>query len=467
MTGSVLAGLPTPTNLVAHPGVRLRRPVTVAVVGAGARGAAYAELVARSPVPAQVVAVAEPRAHVRAAVAARHDVVPARTFASWQDLVAVPRMADLAIVATQDRDHVDPTVALAGLGYDLLLEKPLAPDMAGVRAIVDAVTGAGVTAAVCHVLRYTRHTAALERLLGDGTIGRLMSIQHLEPIGWYHFAHSFVRGAWRREDTAAPLLLAKSCHDLDWLAHVVGSPITRVSSFGSLGHFRPDGAPEGAADRCIDCRVEPDCPYSAVRLYRRGLEWDGVSRDPDTTDITPAAAAYFTRIAVGGREPTPQLVEEALAHGPWGRCVYDCDNDVVDHQVVAMEFEGGVTVDFQLSAFTPLQDRQTRLFGTHGQVVTDGRALIVTDFRTGQTRTVDTLARAAASADAGHGGGDAGLVDAMLTALRDGDATPIRSDIHDSVVSHRIAFAAERARRRGTVEFVTPPRAQSGEPDRA
>lgn len=455
MSDPVLADLPVPTNLTAHPGERLERPVTVAVVGAGARGAAYADLVARSPVPARVVAVAEPRAHVRTAVAARHDIPPARTFASWQELVAAPRLADLAIVATQDRDHVDPAVALAGLGHDLLLEKPLAPDMAGVRAILAAVTGAGVTAAVCHVLRYTPHTTVLRQLLDDGAIGRLVSIQHLEPIGWYHFAHSFVRGAWRREDTSAPLLLAKACHDLDWLVHVVGRPVTRVASFGSLRHFRPDQAPAGAAERCIDCEVEPDCPYSAVRLYRRGLTWDGVSRDPASTDITPAAAAYFARIAVGGREPTAELVEDALAQGPWGRCVYTCDNDVVDHQVVAMEFEGGITVDFQLTAFTPLQARQSRLFGTHGQVVTDGRDLVVTDFRTGRTRTIDTHTAAGASADAGHGGGDAGLVDAMLSALRDGDPSPIRSDVHDSVVSHRIAFAAERARRNGSVEPVT------------
>ncbi len=454
MSHAALAGLPTPANLAAHPGRPLDRPVTVAVVGAGARGMAYADLVERAATPARVVAVAEPRDPVRAALAEQHGIPPQRTFASWQELAEVPRLADLAIVATQDHDHVGPAVTLAGLGYDLLLEKPLAPDMDGVQAIVDAVTAAGVTAAVCHVLRYTPHTAALHGLLDDDAIGTLVSIQHLEPIGWYHFAHSFVRGPWRREDQAAPLLLAKSCHDLDWLCDIVDAPVSRVSSFGSLSHFRPQGAPDGAAARCIDCEVEPDCPYSAVRLYRLGLEWDGLRRDPDGTDISAATAAYFARSAVGGVEPTSELVQEALVEGPWGRCVYDCDNDVVDHQVVAMEFEGGVTVDFQLTAFTPLEGRRTRLFGTHGQIASDGRHLDVTDFRTGQTRTIDTLGGLGASADAGHGGGDAGLVDAMLTALHSGDPGSIRSGIHDSVVSHSIAFAAERARRRGTVESV-------------
>lgn len=459
--------LPTPTNLRAHPGTALQRPVTVALIGAGARGAAYGDLVDRVSIPGRVVAVAEPRHDVRAAAAARHGIPPERTFTTWQEMVAHARLADLAIVATQDHDHVAPAVALAGQGYDLLLEKPLAPDESGVTAILEAVQRAGVTAAVCHVLRYTPHTAAVRALLADGVIGTLMSIQHLEPIGWYHFAHSFVRGNWRREDQSSPLLLAKSVHDLDWLCDVVNRRIQRVSSFGSLTHFRAESAPDGAGDRCIDCDIEPDCPYSATRLYRLGAQWTQEQRNGDpggssaspaapanlVTEVAPSTAAYFARVAVGGVEPTAELVEQALAHGPYGRCVYACDNDVVDHQVVAMEFEGGVTVDFQLTAFTPLEGRRTRLFGSHGQIVSDGRRLTVTDFRTGRTSVQDSSA-AAASADAGHGGGDFGLVDGLLRALSLGDPVTIRSQLRDSVVSHRIAFAAERARLAGTVESI-------------
>lgn len=463
--------LPPPTNLRAHPGIALDRPVTVALIGAGARGAAYGDLVDRVSRPGRVVAVAEPRDDVRAAAVARHGIPPERTFTTWQEMVAQPRLSDLAIVATQDHDHVAPAVALAGRGYDLLLEKPLAPDEAGVTAILEAVERAGVTAAVCHVLRYTPHTTAVRGLLADGAIGSLMSIQHLEPIGWYHFAHSFVRGNWRREDESSPLLLAKSVHDLDWLCDVVDRPIQRVSSFGSLTHFRAESAPDGAGERCIDCEVEPDCPYSATRLYHLGARWaqeqraddeataepsgSGASDAPShlATEVAPSTAAYFARVAVGGVEPTAELVEEALAHGPYGRCVYACDNDVVDHQVVAMEFEGGVTVDFQLTAFTPLEGRRTRLFGSHGQIVSDGQQLFTTDFRTGRT-VVNDACDVAASADAGHGGGDAGLVDGVVTALWTGDQTTIRSGLADSVVSHRIAFAAERARRAGTVERV-------------
>ncbi len=485
-------GVPVPTNLAAHVGVPLGRPVTVVVVGAGARGGAYAELVASVATPARVVAVAEPRDEVRTAVAQRHAIPTDRSLSDWRELVDRPRLADLAIIATQDHDHVGPAAALARLGYDLLIEKPLAPDEAGIAAIREAVEEAGVTAAVCHVLRYTPHTRAVRALLAEGAIGDLVSVQHLEPIGWYHFAHSFVRGNWRREDQASSLLLAKSCHDLDWLCDIIDRPIEQVASFGSLTHFRREAAPTGAGQRCNACDIEPDCPYSAVRLYHLGAEWvaaggadqelpaastdaelgqpvaggdgrDGRRSDatitlqhPDRHRVSPSTAAYFARIAVGGVDPTHESVDHALATGPYGRCVYDCDNDVVDHQVVALAFQGGVTVDFQLTAFTPLEGRRSRLFGTHGQVVSDGRWLEVTDFRSGTTRTLDTLpaVTSTSSADAGHGGGDAGLIEGVLRALWSGRPDTIRSDLGSSLVSHRIAFAAERSRRNGTVERV-------------
>lgn len=426
-------------NLREHVGVPLDRRLRVVVVGAGARGAAYGDLVAASDVPAEVVAVAEPRPAVRADVVRRWGLADDGVFATWADLVAGPRRADVAIVATQDGDHRAAVEALAAAGYDLLVEKPLAPTAADVEAMRAAVDAAGVTVAVCHVMRHTAYTAALDAVLAAGTIGRIHAVQHLEPIGWEHFAHSFVRGNWRRRDQSSFLLLAKSCHDLDWLCHLLPTPPVRVSSFGSRGHFRADQQPDGAADRCVDCDVEPDCPYSAARLYRRGLD------DPDGT------AGYFTRVAVGGVDPTPDAVEEVLRTGPWGRCVYTSDNDVVDHQVVSFECADGATVAFTLAAFTPLEGRRTRIFASHGQVVGDGRHLEVHDFRTDTVTTHDTHVSAGASAAQGHGGGDRGLVEAVLGGLHAGDPGRIRTGLDDSLVSHRLAFAADRARRTGRV----------------
>jgi predicted dehydrogenase len=426
-------GMTTPVNLTGHIGVPLSRRLRIAVAGAGARGSTYAGLAAAT---ADVVAVAEPRDHHRGAFAARHP--GATVFRDWRDLLAAGRIADAVIIATQDADHVAAATAFAAAGYDLLLEKPMATSEADCARIVAAVERAGVTMAVCHVLRYTPYTRAVKSIVDRGRLGDLVAVQHREPVGYWHFAHSFVRGNWRRSDQSTFLLLSKSCHDLDWLSYVVGQPAVRVSSFGSLTHFRPESAPAGATDRCVTCPVEPSCAYSATRIYGSGL----------TSENT---RTYFTRIVAPSM--TGSELSVALADGPYGRCVYACDNDVVDHQVVNVEYAGGATASFTLTAFTPMESRHTALFGTRGELRGDGRHLRLYDFMTEQTKTIDTRPAAVAAIDA-HDGGDAGLVSAFVDALTAGDASPIVSGAAESLASHRIVFAAERARVTGTVVDV-------------
>lgn len=412
--------------------------ISYAVVGAGDRGATYARWVKENPDKARVVAVAEPREHQRNALAAEHGIPAENVFSSWRELVEAPRLADAAIVATRDDEHAEPAISLAGKGYHLLVEKPLAPTEAECRALVEAVTGAGVLFAVCHVLRYRPYTRLLKQILDDGRIGEVQSVQHLEPVGWWHHAHSFVRGNWRRTDEASFMLLAKSCHDIDWLRHVVGRPIERVSSFGSLNHFRQEHKPAGAAARCLDCAVEPDCAFSGPRIYLN-LVRAGVTGWP---------------VSVLVDEVTEASVEQALRDGPYGRCVYDCDNDVVDHQVVAMEFQGGVTATFQMTAFTAHVDRRTQIFGTRGTIDGDGERLSVYDFLSGQTEEL-TTASLGADAGTGHGGGDAGLMEAFTTAVATGEAGSILSGPAESLETHLAVFAAERARLTGSVETLS------------
>ena len=418
-------------------------PVTLAVVGAGSRGAVYASFARALPDRARVVAVAEPRPDRRRALLADHglDDAPPQAFERWEQLVEGPRLADVAVVATQDRDHVAAAEALAGAGYHLLLEKPMAPDAEGCRRIVAAVARAGVLLGVAHVLRYTPYGRALQAVVDDGRIGGLVSVQHLEPVGWWHFAHSYVRGSWRREDEASSMLLAKSCHDLDLLRAWAGRPAVAVSSFGGLAHFTAANRPEGAADRCLDCAVEPDCPYSATRLYLGMVEagWRGWPVD------------------VVAHDPTVASVTEALRTGPYGRCAYACDNDVADHQVVAVEFERGLTAAFTVTAFTALGPRRTVLFGTRGQVVGDGRTLRVSDFVTGATERLEPGARAVDGMVDLHGGGDAALMDAMVTAVATGDASHVLSGPEETLESHLLVFAAEQARREGRVVRLDTP----------
>ncbi|MDT0611172.1 Gfo/Idh/MocA family protein [Streptomyces lancefieldiae] len=414
--------------------------VTLALVGAGLRGVTYARR-AHATGAGRVVAVAEPDPVRRAAVAREFRVPAHRLYTGWEELAGQERLADAAVVATQDRLHTGPAVRLADLGYHLLLEKPMATEEREAVAIAEAAERNDIVLAVCHVLRYAPYTQALKSLLDSGRIGRLTSVEHLEPVGWWHHAHSFVRGNWRRSDTSAPMLLTKACHDVDWLVHVIGRTPRRVGSFGSLTHFRADAAPPGAASRCLDCSVEPTCPYSAKRLYL------GCLGDPDS-EFWPLSAITDTL--------TEEGVLQALRTGPYGRCVYACDNDVVDHQVVAMEFDDGATCSFTMSAFTPMGHRRTRLHGTHGFAEGDGTTIRVVDFRTGDETLVDPHVTAGASAADGHGGGDEALVDAFLEALATGDASALRSDAAASLRTHRVVWAAERARLTGTVVTIDP-----------
>jgi predicted dehydrogenase len=407
-------------------------PVTLAVLGAGSRGSTYAAFAEHFPDRARVVAVAEPREDRRDALAGRLGVAAARRFADWRDLAALGQVADAVVVATPDREHVGPAVGFAGLGYHVLLEKPIAPAWGQCVEVVEAAERAGVILAVCHVMRYTAYTEAVYGAVAEGRVGQVVGVEHLEPVGWWHFAHAYVRGNWRRSDHSGPSILTKCCHDLDWLRHVVGRPAVAVSSHGGLRHFTAANRPDGAADRCLDCAVEPACPYSATRLYL------GFVGDPKrerwplsviTTDLTETG------------------VRRALRDGPYGRCVYACDNDVADHQVVTIEFGGGVTATLTMSAFTPQARRRTRIMGTRGFLEGDGHEAAVTDFVTGRAEPLKVAAPAAGGG--AHSGGDMGVMAAFVGAIATGDRSLIRTGPRESLDSHLMAFAAERSRLTG------------------
>ncbi|MFB7552878.1 Gfo/Idh/MocA family protein [Streptomyces sp. NPDC056154] len=407
------------------------RPVRVALVGAGNRGLTYAAWIKAHPERARLVAVADPRPAARAAAGAELE------FDDWRPLVEGDAIADAVIVATQDRNHVEPVLALARAGYAILAEKPLAPSEAETRTLIEGVEKAGVLFAVCHVLRYTPYTDLVKEVVGSGVLGELVSVEHLEPVGWWHYAHSYVRGPWRSELASSPMLLAKSCHDLDWISYVTGERIEQVASFGGLKHFRPENAPAGAAERCLDCAAEDGCPYSALKLYvptlrEHGSVWP-VTHVTDSTDETELLTA--------------------LREGPYGLCAYRVDNDVVDHQVLAMQLSGGMTATFTMVAFTEQTDRQTRIFGSHGWLRGDGKRVTIHDFRTDEV-TVHEVDTSGSNAAEGHGGGDTALVDAFVHAVATGDPAAVRSGTKATLGSHLAAFAAERARLTGSVQSV-------------
>jgi predicted dehydrogenase len=406
------------------------KPVTVLIIGGGSRGSTYAAYAQAHPDRMRVVGVAEPRDFYRERLADTYDLPNDNVFRDWHEAAARPRFADAVIVATQDAMHADPAVAFASQGYAMLLEKPMAPNEEDCQRIVQAAKDNHILFGVCHVLRYTAYTQALKKIVDSGAIGDVVSIQHLEPVGYWHMAHSFVRGNWRNEQESSPMLLAKSCHDLDWISYIMGDDCRSVSSFGSLKHFRRDQQPAGASERCLDCAVEANCPYSAKKIYL-GMLAHGRTGWP---------------VNVVDPEPTVETLTAALRSGPYGRCVYACDNDVVDNQVVNMQFAGGGTAVFTMIGFTHLGHRKTRVFGTRGELSGDGETISHLDFLTDETRTIDTRLPDEETPLGGHGGGDYGVMQAFISAVEKDDASLILSGPDESLLTHRMVFAAERAR---------------------
>ena len=225
------------------------KPITAIVLGAGSRGSTYARYAKDFPGELQIVAVAEPREDRRKILAEELGVPEENRFASWQALLAKQRMADCAFVCTLDDDHTAPALRAMELGYHLLLEKPMSNTEKECRLIADTARQTGRTLAVCHVLRYTPFYMTLKKLIDQGEIGQVEAINQIENVGYWHQAHSFVRGNWRTVRETSPMLLQKYCHDMDIILWLMGRDCKRVQSFGSLRHFTPEQAPQGAPAR--------------------------------------------------------------------------------------------------------------------------------------------------------------------------------------------------------------------------
>jgi predicted dehydrogenase len=331
---------------------------------------------------------------------------------------------------------MEPALAFAQQSYDILLEKPLAPDPESCHRIVEAALAKNIIFAVAHVMRYTTYSQQLKEMVTAGLIGELVSIQHLEPVGYWHMAHSFVRGNWRNEAKASCMLLAKACHDVDWLRYIMGRSCVQVSSFGSLLHFRKQAKPAqaGEAKRCLDCTYEPHCPYSAKKIYlhdqlRQGQV--GWPLDVVTTDLSEEG------------------VLAALQQGPYGRCVYECDNDVVDHQVVNLLYDNGATASFTMVGPSEYRNRQTSVFGTRGELRGDGQRIVHYDYISEKTEEI--LTQLPDTRMIGHGGGDYSLMQHFVAAVANRDPSIILSGPLETLETHLTVFAAERARRENRV----------------
>lgn len=400
------------------------KPVKVVMLGAGGRGYhAYGNWILAHPDQIRVAAVAEPDRARRERFARAHDLPPERVFVDHEALFAQGQLADGLINTTMDQQHVETTLGALATGYDVLLEKPMATTPHDCVRLVRAAESAGRMLQICHVMRYSPFYTTLYETLRSGAVGEVMVVDHRENVAFWHQAHSFVRGNWGNSTRAAPMILAKSCHDMDILYWLLGKRVEALSSFGALTHFRPEGAPAGAPERCTDgCPHWETCPYYAPRLYMRdhsGWPISAISID----------SSYEARM-------------EALQNGPYGRCVYHCDNDVVDHMTINMRTEDDVTVTFTMHAFSHENCRTLRYDGTRASLRGHGGRgeLTLYTFRSGEVRPIPI-----GEAAGGHGGGDHGLMDAYVRALR-GEEQGMRTSARDALESHLMAFAAEESR---------------------
>lgn len=398
------------------------KPLEVIMIGAGNRGyEAYGKIILKRP-DIKVIAVAEPNDVRRERFAKEHQIPPERQFKTWEELFEKDKFADGVIITTMDRMHVKPAISAIKKGYKVLLEKPIGVNIEEIKELYKIARENNASITVAHVLRYTMFFQKLKDLLKKEIIGKVIGINLVENIGFFHFAHSFVRGNWKNSNTSAPSILAKSCHDLDILTFLVDSKSEYLSSFGELKYFKKENAPNGAKERCLDCNI--DCPYDAKKIY--------------LTDYTGWPVSVISEdLSLEGRL-------KALREGPYGKCVYYSDNNVVDHQTVSIKFKNGVYASFIMTAFTNKITRKINIYGSHGEIYgdLDENKIIIQHFGKGEEIINLNLPFKDL---VGHAGGDEGIIEEFVRLLK-GEIKESLSNIEESIESHLMAFAAEESR---------------------
>ncbi len=411
------------------------KPVEAVLLGAGQRGReSFGAFAQRHPHLLKFVAVAEPDEGRRRAFAEEHGIPAERQFASWEELLARPQLAALCVNTTMDRTHLPSSLAALEAGYHLLLEKPMAHTPEGCLAIVEAARRRRRIVQICHPMRYSAFYAKAKELLDAGCVGLPCVYLMTENVAYWHFAHSFVRGNWRRHDASGPLILTKTCHDMDLAVWLAGSEPRRVASMGELRFFRPENAPPGAPERCLDgCPAEATCPFYAPTAYLGSLtEWP--------VSVISLDKSYESR-------------RRALETGPYGRCVFRCDNDVVDHQIVTVEFASGALLNFTVSACTSYCYRSLRVVGGEGELNGhfEREELRVERFIQGFYPRVPTETHRVAAGEGAHGGGDWRVMRNCVRLVREENFAEADRSLAIALDGHLLAFAAEQARRSGTV----------------
>ncbi len=373
---------------------------TIVLIGYGGRGQDYSAYAKKFPDKMKITAVAEPRKFLRDAAAKEFSIPPENVFETYEELLSHPPLGEGVFITTQDNDHVTPAIRAMEAGYrHLMVEKPIDHDMEECIRLAKAAREFGAGVQICHTLRYTPFYRKMKEIVDSGVLGEIIHINQEEEVGYYHYAHSFVRGDWRREEDSSPMILAKCCHDMDMIYYLMGSTPTSLSSMGELSYFKEENAPKGSTARCIDCPVK-ECPYSAMTIYSN--------------------LSNFYRMGVTKEGYTD--LETAMREGRYGRCVYRCDNTVVDHQSVNIHFENGSTATLTMNPFSHLINRETHILGTMGELYGNMEDSIIRVYPFGKEPVEYTISHA----ETNHSGGDEVLSGDFVKSIR-GEASACTS----------------------------------------
>ncbi len=413
--------------------------IRAVIVGAGARGnRVFAQLMATYQTGFEIAGVVEPDRSRRESFCATYGVPAERAFTEVEQLLAAPRIGDIAFVCTPDPVHFKLCKALSEHGYDVLLEKPIATNLADTMALIEVEHAYRNRIIVAHVLRYAPFFQAVRQIIRSGDYGPVLHVNLTENIGHWHFAHSYVRGNWRRTEDSAPIILTKCCHDLDLLPWLLGEPAVAISSHGSLVYFNEAHAPEGATDRCVTCPHQDICLYSATKFYvhdKPQWPYHVIAPAPDT----------------------PEVRRKSIEAGQYGRCVYRTDNDVCDHQVATIEFASGILATFGMHAHTADNTRRITVLMEKAELTGDLRRhqLQISHF-TGERDRLSVEDIPLGPALDSHGGGDLQLLFALAGHLTEGTYRELITSLESSVPSHLLAFLAEESRMQGGQRLRVP-----------
>lgn len=396
--------------------------IDVVIIGCGWRGQVFAEYAKEHPEEMRVLAIADKKQHLRDKMKREYAIDDKYIFEDYHDLFEQGKIGEAVFIATQDNQHIEPAMMALEVGYrNLMVEKPIDKDIELCNLLNTKAAELGANVQICHSLRFSPFYRKMKELIMSGAIGDVKHINQEEGVGYYHYSHSFVRGDWNREDTSSPMILAKCCHDMDILLYLMGSHAVEVSSYAVDKFFSAKSAPEGSSERCIDCDVRENCPFDAMKIYSERENF------------------YSSAVEKEGFDN----LETAMREGRYGRCVFRCDNNVVDQQSVNVFFENEATATLTMNAFTKVDNRETRIMGTRGEMSGSFEENIITVkpfLGEAYEVKVETI-------ESGHGGADTVTVADFLAAVR--GEKEMCTPINISIESHAMCHAAEVSRKEG------------------